>query len=870
MHIKRLLSLALTLCMVLTMGVSAGFSDKETIDPSLTDEIDLITALGIMQGNLDGSFNPQGTLTRGEAATILYRLNSGKSSIDASWAEGSLTRFRDVAGHWSAPYVNYCAALGLVEGYTDGTFRPDSQVTAAELAKMLLCVAGYESQKQGYGTNWPTAVLADASSSDLLDGFDRSFTGRIHREWAAKLLSNLVLKVRTVSYNIYTDSLVMGAGTFGDAKYAVKTATGILTATNHLQLDAAGTGSVNKTGDALSALDGSPITYSAPASLLGHKVTVYYRDGGSGLNVNCKIYGMADAAASAATTLDQLTVKDGLLYIGGAKTGTPAAGLTVYRGLHKADLALSATPIRDGRAVRLVDNDRDGKYDLVMLEDRAAGRLEAYDPAKHTFKTDALGLDISAKEQFAQLEISGTLAKGDLITVTLDHSSGLPVYKVEKLNPLRTKISANLAGEKIQIGGTAYLGAAQTVSGFDFGAFCAGLTSETLKSNIYDVYTLDGYVVHADVYTGTSTSAALSDKMALLIALKGGTAGDAFASGTADKVQILFADGSAAVYDYKTPEKGSFLAFSDLSGLTDTVVEYVLNEDGSVYFLRRYTSDDTDKAVVNSTNAPSVPSIQTELHKSWLTLDGTKVFMNDKSFFFVKLHKNGKPVYSVVKASDLEAGADWTGYTMGAYTAYTKDKTGLNSLVFGLITSDKATLPGADITVAGDWFLVTGVASPVITEAGTTWTVTGINSQGKAESLALTSNLVGTNGAPIRAGSLYRIMENSTDLWLDTLETVDSAAQAGWSINTIQAATGGMVMLGGELYDLAEGTAPIYLTQEAGTLTLADGPELIPHTAGNKVVIHRDDKGQVTDLLILLDGHQAALDITAAIAFGVK
>ena len=870
MSIKRLLALALTLVMVLSVGVSAGFSDKDKIDQSLTDEIDLITALGIMQGNLNGTFNPQGTLTRGEAATILYRLSSGKNSIDTSWGEGSLTRFSDVKGHWSAPYVNYCAALGLLEGYTDGTFRPESKVTSAELAKMLLCAAGYDSEKQGYGKNWPVAVLADATSSDMLDEFEASFTGQVRREWAAKMLSNLVLKVKTVSYNIYTNTLVKGSETFGDAKYAVKSVSGILTETNGLKLDQTGSGSVEKTADKLSKLDGTAMTYAAPANLLGRKVTVYYKDGGSGLNASCKVYGMVDASAGRLATLDQLTAKDGLLYIAGVKTETPVDRLTFYKGLRKADVTLGDTALQDGRSLELVDNDGDGKYDVVLMDNLAAGKVDSYDAAKNLFKTDALGLDISTKEQFAKLSIGAGIAKGDIVSVTEDYSTGKLVYRVEKLNALRTKIGANLAGQKIQIAGKVYQGAASPVSGFVFSDFCADLTPETLKANTYDVYTLDGYVVFADVYAGTSTSAALSDKMAFLIATRGGSTGDAFTSGTPDKVQVMFANGSVAIYEYKTPERGASVAFSALSGKNDSVFEYVLNDDGSIYFLRSYTSDDTDKAVVDTANAPSVPSINKELHKSYLTLDGSKLFMNGDSFFFVKLHKDGKPVYSVVKASELAAGADWSGYTMGKHTAYTKDKTGLNSLVFGVIHSDKSTMPGANQTVTGNWFLVTEVASPVITESGTTWEVSGVNSQGKADTLVLTSDKVGTDGRTIQAGKLYQIKSNKTDKWLDAVASVDSVASAGWSINSVQAATGSMVMLGGELYDLAQDATLLYLTEKDGKLTVTEGPALVPHTAGNKVLAHRNDDGAITDLIVLLDGDNAALDITAAIAFGVK
>jgi hypothetical protein len=97
---------------------------------------------------------------------------------------------------------------------------------------------------------------------------------------------------------------------------------------------------VEKTADKLSGLDGSPITYDAPAALLGRKVTVYYKDTGSGLTRTSKIYGIKDAASGKLTTLDRLTVKDGLLHIAGVKTETPASGLTFYSSLHKTQVTL--------------------------------------------------------------------------------------------------------------------------------------------------------------------------------------------------------------------------------------------------------------------------------------------------------------------------------------------------------------------------------------------------------------------------------------------------------------------------------------------------------------------------------------------------
>ena len=65
---KKIIALALALSMALSMVAFAGYTDADKINADLSADVELVKALGIMTGNPDGSFNPLGTLTRGEAA----------------------------------------------------------------------------------------------------------------------------------------------------------------------------------------------------------------------------------------------------------------------------------------------------------------------------------------------------------------------------------------------------------------------------------------------------------------------------------------------------------------------------------------------------------------------------------------------------------------------------------------------------------------------------------------------------------------------------------------------------------------------------------------------------------------------------------
>ena len=79
---------------------------------------------GIITGYADGTFKPNGNITRAEFATMAVRFFS------ASYEGESL--FPDIDQHWAKDYINTAAYEGLINGYEDGTFRPNQPITRAE------------------------------------------------------------------------------------------------------------------------------------------------------------------------------------------------------------------------------------------------------------------------------------------------------------------------------------------------------------------------------------------------------------------------------------------------------------------------------------------------------------------------------------------------------------------------------------------------------------------------------------------------------------------------------------------------------------------------------------------------------------------
>ncbi len=98
-------------------------------DAWYNNAVSTLSNAGILNGYEDGTFQPDGNITRAEFATITARF------FEATYEGEDL--FSDIAGHWAADYINQAANAGIVDGYPDGTFRPQQNITRAEAMTMV-------------------------------------------------------------------------------------------------------------------------------------------------------------------------------------------------------------------------------------------------------------------------------------------------------------------------------------------------------------------------------------------------------------------------------------------------------------------------------------------------------------------------------------------------------------------------------------------------------------------------------------------------------------------------------------------------------------------------------------------------------------
>ena len=111
-NLKKVLALALAIALSLTMFAGAAFTDQEEINK--TEAVDTLVALGVINGMPDGSFNPDGNVTRAEMAKMIYAVRM-RGNTDAGNFAGLSTSFTDLYDDWYRGYVKWAQAAGIID-----------------------------------------------------------------------------------------------------------------------------------------------------------------------------------------------------------------------------------------------------------------------------------------------------------------------------------------------------------------------------------------------------------------------------------------------------------------------------------------------------------------------------------------------------------------------------------------------------------------------------------------------------------------------------------------------------------------------------------------------------------------------------------
>ena len=141
--------------------------------------ISTMASLGVINGRNSGLFDPDAYITRAEFAAICAR-------FDDSGVDG-ITTFTDTVGHWAEDEISRAAALGWIQGYSDGTFRPNQYITRAQAVTMInrvLCrlpedtddlLSGMNTWTDCHEDDWFYLAIQEATNSHDFVAKDRVY-----------------------------------------------------------------------------------------------------------------------------------------------------------------------------------------------------------------------------------------------------------------------------------------------------------------------------------------------------------------------------------------------------------------------------------------------------------------------------------------------------------------------------------------------------------------------------------------------------------------------------------------------------------------------------------------------------------------------
>ena len=550
---------------VMVVGAGAAFSDQSKIKN--TEAVDACTALNIIGGYPDGSFKPEGNITRAEVTKMIcVALNGGKNPAVSTNTTPTFSDVRNNANAaWAEGYIESCAAQGIVSGVGGGKFAPNGNVTGVQLAKMLLVSLGYKSENEGFtGNAWATNVNMRAAQKGLYKGLEKMDTSAaITRDNAAQMVWN-ALQAYEVEYKttLVTDSKgqlssqvtvqdkVVGSNndkiTLLKDKYDADVNIGTLVSVDGKDL----TITMSNSDRAESDTKDTNFTklgtdYSA---LLGQKVKVIFKGGKA--NDVLGVYATGDNTVYKAlmndVELDGSKVKfDGKSYSvdNTSKIKTIVVGLDGTTISDKAISYFDSTVNSNSKVGKLslnevtfVDTDDNGKIDTAIVIEKVAGEVTYTSSDKITLGSAGT---YSKSYKYADENISKGLAKGDWAVISQNlYKDCKDINKTTVVNGTLDGIKTKTNYQQFKVEGTWYnisnanasdVSNGDTVQAYIVNGVIVKIKSDDGKggypTNIAVVVskgTINGDQVRIRYFDGTSKLVTISDNTT--VALTAGTA----------------------------------------------------------------------------------------------------------------------------------------------------------------------------------------------------------------------------------------------------------------------------------------------------------------------------------------------------------
>ena len=679
----------------------AGAAFTDSADIKATEAVDTLSALGVIDGYTDGSFKPNGTVTRAEMAKMIFVVwNGGKS--DASAYQSMNSAFADTKNHWAAGYVNFCASNHIIAGKSATKFDPDSTVTGQEAAKMLLVVAGYDAAKAGLtGANWAQNTMSYAGLAGLFNDVDSPVEQALPRQYAAQMLYN-ALDVNRVKWS--TDSNSFDDITSWSGSTFVKETVG----EKYMNLARTGKnvnaplyliGTEKEAGRDTYSLNTSGSTYIRVkgdySDLVGQRIVVMHEKGKTD-----KVYGVSayvDSKVLASGYVGQVE-KDG-----NDKIKLDGTSYKVYN--NNADTVavdffdndntgvkmrnLFAMAKNDGtalqndvaRSIKLIDNNGDGKVDTVVSSPVKFGKVTYVGSSSITVDNGVGSI------KFDDATVYDGIKKDDFVYVTDDAYNSSDKDVVTKADVTSAEIAATRTSRgsvvEARVDGKWY-------------RLANGVSVDS--GSTYDLVLCGKYILNAD-----ETKGSLKD-VAFLYEVKtktqvGGTkvadldvgVGSKNHEGTV-KARMYFADGTDAEVKLSKYNGKKLLATGYTADANQVLADSVLlSGSNSIKGLVTFSklSDGTyDIELVSNTNKAGCDHYSST---GTVTIDDKKIGskpVNDDAVIYVEASSEIK----VISGKSIK---NWDNKNATSTALLTNEKNGLDYVAAGYVAVSYSTVPGA-------------------------------------------------------------------------------------------------------------------------------------------------------------------------------
>lgn len=680
--LNRTLSLVLVLVMVMGLFGIAGatFTDKDQIEN--TEAVEAMTALNIINGKPDGSFDPTSIVTRAEMTKMIcVALNSGKNPI-----LGTLTTptYSDIKGNWAESYIEYCSKLGVVAGTGNGTFKPENTVSGTEAAKMLLVAMGYDSAIESFvGDGWEIGVNIRANQKDLFKNLSINPSAGLSRDDAAQMVYNALNALQVeYDYKLVTENgqvvtrpiLKNKALSLIEDKFAMEVAYGLITESSYNELTkkytytlAANTLALDQAPATIESTNDYSEMFQMNAKVLYSDDTVYGVFAAKSQVVLGAVAAQLPAISASATSfkLDGITYK-----LSGAANTINVINFNTTTST-TLNLAAGTAGSMPSVALSLIDRNADGKIDVAVAQPYTVEKVSYVGTT--TVTTTAVPSGVAGSISLENDKVYEGIAKGDYVVkhATVNTVDGTDTY--EKINLLAGKVGKT-SGAKVNIGGVWMVNATG-------GTLSLGTEYENIAQ-------VNGFIFAATVKTASVTT----DSYAIVM----NAAGESGLNGP--QAKLFLSDGTTKIVDTAADYSSSLTA-----GTLVTFAENSLTKEYTLTALALETASTWsgyDKFVTDGADADSVLSYS----YTNSTIEGLGI-AND-AIVFAKVSANS---YKMITGAELKS---YRTATVTAALANTSKTTGFSTVVmiyadvsgvatgselYGYVTADVGTvLGGAD------------------------------------------------------------------------------------------------------------------------------------------------------------------------------